>query len=237
MSSGMRLTVWLPGAVAALLSVPACTTPELSPSVPEAPITTTARERLAQRGHGSEAVFALCRRSNCPRPTPKTLPGAPPVAESRGPAVTAAADGASTAAASGQEAVRAPVEASTSVPVPATPPPKQLSVRFPFASARLDASARAALRDAAERLAQADDITLSGRTDATGDPAANERLARARVQAVVRELARLVPGLASRATTEAQGGCCFIDTNDSPEGRAHNRRVEIRYRPRGDVPP
>lgn len=125
------------------------------------------------------------------------------------------------------------------MPTPALDPPvdQQLSVHFPFASARLNEAARAALREAAPRLTKAQEISLRGRTDSTGPAAANDWVAEARAQAVLRELRVLAPGVASRVHVEAQGGCCFVDSNDSPAGRALNRRVEIRYRFVIDAPP
>lgn len=83
----------------------------------------------------------------------------------------------------------------------------------------------------------AQEIFLNGRTDSTGPAAANEWLAEARAQAVLRELLALAPGIAPRVRVEAQGACCFIESNDNPAGRARNRRVEIRYRFDIDDPP
>ena len=74
-------------------------------------------------------------------------------------------------------------------------------------------------------------------TDSTGPAAANDSLAQARAQAVLRELVALAPGIASRVRVEAQGACCFIESNDGPAGRARNRRVEIRYWLDVDDPP
>ncbi|WP_162241768.1 OmpA family protein [Pseudorhodoferax sp. Leaf267] len=102
-----------------------------------------------------------------------------------------------------------------------------LSLQFPFASARLDATARTALRDVLPRLTAAPGITLVGHTDHTGPAAANERLARARAEAVLQALRSLAPGHAFQAHIDARGTCCFAASNDTPAGRARNRRVEI----------
>ena len=96
---------------------------------------------------------------------------------------------------------------------------------------------RAALREVAPRLAQASEITLSGRTDSTGPAATNDGLAKARAQAVLRQLLALSPAIAPRVSVDAQGACCYAESNDSPAGRANNRRVEIRYRIDGHDPP
>lgn len=58
-------------ALGACLALAACTT---APSTAIEP-TVTAKPwpRLAQRGHGAQAAFALCSGDACPQPTPKTL--------------------------------------------------------------------------------------------------------------------------------------------------------------------
>jgi hypothetical protein len=43
------------------------------------------------------------------------------------------------------------------------------------------------------------------------------------------QAATVAPGIASITTIDAQGACCFVEANDTPAGRARNRRVEIRY--------
>lgn len=105
-----------------------------------------------------------------------------------------------------------------------------LSVHFHLASARLDSAAREALRAIVPQLRQATEVRLSGRTDSTGSASTNDLLARERAEAVRRELLALVPGIAPIVTIDAQGACCFVDTNDSAAGRARNRRVDILYR-------
>ena len=64
-------------ALGACLAISACTTAPPAAIEPPAPVAAKAWARLAQRGHGAEAVFALCRGDACPRPTPKTLNTAP----------------------------------------------------------------------------------------------------------------------------------------------------------------
>ena len=60
-------------ALGACLAISACTTAPTTANEPPAPVVTKTWARLAQRGHGAEAVFALCRGDACPQPTPKTL--------------------------------------------------------------------------------------------------------------------------------------------------------------------
>lgn len=59
------------------LAISACTTAPPIAIDPPAPVAAKAWARLAQRGHGAEAVFALCRGDACPQTTPKTLSRAP----------------------------------------------------------------------------------------------------------------------------------------------------------------
>lgn len=66
-------------ALGACLAISACTAAPPTAIEPSAPAATKAWTRLAQRGHGAEAVFALCRGDACPHPTPKTLNTAPRV--------------------------------------------------------------------------------------------------------------------------------------------------------------
>jgi outer membrane protein OmpA-like peptidoglycan-associated protein len=69
-------------------------------------------------------------------------------------------------------------------------------------------------------------ILIEGHTDATGVPEANERLARARAEAVKSALvARGVS--ADRITTAGMGQEHPLAANDTQEGRAKNRRTEI----------
>jgi outer membrane protein OmpA-like peptidoglycan-associated protein len=68
--------------------------------------------------------------------------------------------------------------------------------------------------------------SVRGHTDDTGDPAANKKLSADRAAAVQQALvARGVP--ASRITSEGFGAEQPIASNDSEEGRARNRRVEL----------
>ncbi|NCU66926.1 OmpA family protein [Acidovorax sp. 210-6] len=223
---------WRPSGAASCLAIAACAATPPASIDPPAPTTTIAQARLAQRGHGVEAAFALCHGDACPQRTPKTLASvaaqptavaAPTVPPLPGNAVV--------------ELDAPPLIASASSRAPEAPVFEQVSVHFPFASAQLGPSARAALREVAPQLALASEITLSGRTDSTGPAAANDGLAKARAQAVLRELAALSPAIAPRVSVDAQGACCYAEPNNSPAGRANNRRVEIRYRIDGDDPP
>lgn len=67
---------------------------------------------------------------------------------------------------------------------------------------------------------------VSGHTDSVGDATLNDRLSSARAQATVQRLTSLgVP--ANRLLAEGKGQREPIASNDSPEGRAANRRVDV----------
>ncbi len=67
---------------------------------------------------------------------------------------------------------------------------------------------------------------IDGHTDNTGNAKQNMELSQKRAEAVKAELTNLgIDG--SRLTTKGFGDTKPIDTNDTPEGRANNRRVEF----------
>lgn len=115
---------------------------------------------------------------------------------------------------------------------------RELVVLFPFASALLSPAARAAL-DQALSAPGLQRLTIRARTDAAGPPAANAVLARARAAAVERHVRRRLEASQAPAIPidiDAQGGCCYAAPNDHPQGRALNRRVELRLERRNDAP-
>ena len=67
---------WLPLLGAACIAVPpwltgCATAPVVEPVT--SPALVSATLRVAQRGHGPSASFALCEASQCPQPTPKAF--------------------------------------------------------------------------------------------------------------------------------------------------------------------
>jgi len=69
-------------------------------------------------------------------------------------------------------------------------------------------------------------VKLVGYTDTTGDPAANVALSQARARTVADLLAK--GGVApSRITTDGLGAANPVAANDTEEGRAKNRRLEL----------
>jgi len=69
-------------------------------------------------------------------------------------------------------------------------------------------------------------FSVEGHTDSDGDVAANQKLAEARAQAVVEAMTKA--GIsANRLTSKGHGESKPMTANDTPEGKAQNRRVEF----------
>lgn len=103
------------------------------------------------------------------------------------------------------------------------------SVKFPTDKDSLSPEAEARLNELAQRLKSENRnvyLEIQGYTDATGPAAHNETLGQARAEAVRRYMSR--QGIAlNRMATISYGEDEPIATNDTPEGRAQNRRVTI----------
>jgi len=70
-------------------------------------------------------------------------------------------------------------------------------------------------------------ILIEGHTDSTGDAGHNLDLSKRRAEALKAVLAAQFKIDASRLTTAGLGATKPVDTNDTPQGRAQNRRVEL----------
>lgn len=86
---------------------------------------------------------------------------------------------------------------------------------------------RKELQSALEQIHQSavDTITVTGFTDSRGSRSLNARLAQKRSMFVNRWLIR--NGVKNHIIVNSKGGCCYIVGNDTKQGRALNRRVEI----------
>ncbi|MDO1510761.1 MULTISPECIES: OmpA family protein [unclassified Neisseria] len=106
------------------------------------------------------------------------------------------------------------------------------NVTFATNSSALSGNAMDALSKAAQTLVQYPDTTLTvaGHTDNTGNDRINEPLSRRRAQAVADYLNQRGVA-ASRLSTIGYGSRQPITGNDTVEGRAKNRRVEILINP------
>ena len=101
-------------------------------------------------------------------------------------------------------------------------------VNFDFDKAEIRPDAAIVLDEAVSILAKRSDVTVrvEGHTDATGPEVYNQGLSERRASSVLRYLAE--QGLAaSQLTSVGFGESQPIATNDTREGRALNRRVEL----------
>jgi OOP family OmpA-OmpF porin len=105
-------------------------------------------------------------------------------------------------------------------------------VSFLSGSAKLTLNSQTPLNQAVAELQQRSDIRvlIEGHTDNVGDREANIRLSKARADAVRAYF--ISKGIAaSRLTTVGIGPDQPVAANDTPEGRAKNRRVQLRVQP------
>lgn len=103
------------------------------------------------------------------------------------------------------------------------------SVKFPTDRHALSPEAEARLAELAQRLKSENRnvyLEIQGYTDATGEEAHNEELGGARAEAVRRYLNKSGVAL-NRMATISYGEAEPVAPNDTPEGRAQNRRVAI----------
>jgi outer membrane protein OmpA-like peptidoglycan-associated protein len=70
-------------------------------------------------------------------------------------------------------------------------------------------------------------LKIEGHTDSSGQAAANLDLSKRRAEAVKQVLVAQFQIDAARLTTDGLGATKPVDTNDTPQGRAQNRRVEF----------
>ncbi|MGR4070542.1 OmpA family protein [Halomonas sp. LR3S48] len=106
------------------------------------------------------------------------------------------------------------------------------SVTFGFDSSELTPNARSALNDVASVLTQYTDtrVNIAGHTDSTGSVSYNQRLSERRAEAVGGFLAQA--GVArNRLNMIGHGPSQPVASNNTEEGRAQNRRVEITLTP------
>ncbi|MDZ7735687.1 MAG: OmpA family protein [Gammaproteobacteria bacterium] len=101
-------------------------------------------------------------------------------------------------------------------------------VHFEFDSARLKSSAEAILQQAVRKLRDNSGVAVDvvGHTDSTGPDAYNRDLSKRRAQSVADYLT--ANGISSsRLTVRGEGESNPVTSNDTREGRAMNRRVEL----------
>ena len=168
----------------------------------------------------------------CPTPTPKTLAnGAQALAAVSVGTVSSLAAAATTSPTLAEPMPLTPTlrpAAETSAP-PAVAP-TTIMVTFASGSALLSTAARRELEAIVSEAQRSPTIDIRGRTDELGSAALNDALARNRALAVRDYLRTLHLSEATTIRISAKGACCYVADNDTKEGRAANRRVEIEYR-------
>ncbi|HUR40213.1 MAG TPA: OmpA family protein [Verrucomicrobiae bacterium] len=109
-------------------------------------------------------------------------------------------------------------------------------VNFEVNSARLTANAKVILNQVADSLASSSmKIEIGGHTDAQGSDDFNQKLSDRRAQSVQGYL--IARGIdSSRLTAKGYGETQPVDTNETPEGRELNRRVELKVVDGGQQP-
>jgi OmpA-OmpF porin, OOP family len=117
---------------------------------------------------------------------------------------------------------------------PAAPPVQERLVlrgaNFATNSAAIDPVSEVVLDVAADQLRERPvDVVVEGHTDSVGSEAYNEALSQRRADSVLKYLVRKgVP--AGRLTARGFGESNPVASNDTAEGRAMNRRVELEIR-------
>lgn len=111
------------------------------------------------------------------------------------------------------------------------PPEYRLNgIYFEYDSAKLTGASMAAVNDAFEILKRHDDlqVEIAGHTDSRGTEQYNQGLSQRRAETVLREL--VAKGIdPARLTARGYGESQPVASNDTDEGRAKNRRVELRH--------
>ncbi len=222
----------LAAAAASTALASSCTSPmqapvDATPAAARSANVTTGQ--IAQIEFGRQAGFARCLPPACPAVTPKTLAlDVPPALSKPRPIDTAASLTEGEALLPAAAALPSEPPAVTAKAVqPDEPSTRQVVVNFAFGDATLSATARALIDEVAKPLTSARRIAISGRTDSLGPQQSNQLLATARANSVRDHLRARYPHLAPAVTLEAQGACCYAASNETPQGRALNRRVEV----------
>ena len=196
-----------PGAILA----PIPPAPQFGPYAPTAGMASPPAAQSAPRTHSPVSAY---------------LPGQAYPARSASPASSSAASAAS-AAAGTPRLVASLSLAPLALANASTAAPEQGLIRIFFASAsRAIVAPEDGLGMLLKEAARADEIRVTGFTDAIGSPATNDALARARAEAVVQILLRRgIPR--ERIFSSAIAGGAFIADNATDRGRALNRRAEV----------
>jgi outer membrane protein OmpA-like peptidoglycan-associated protein len=108
---------------------------------------------------------------------------------------------------------------------------KTIVVTFASGAALLTVAAKQTLAAVMPDARHARVIEIRGRTDELGSVALNDMLARNRALAVRDYLRAEDLPETTIVRLSFKGACCYVAGNDTAEGRAANRRVEIEWQP------
>lgn len=183
--------------------------------------------------HGQETHFELCPVDACPKVTPKTLAKraqAIAVPSADAPSSLPAA-GTATRTLVERTSASTPLRAMAETSRPPVVPIKTTVITFASGSALVTAAAKRQLEAILPEVQRSPVIHIRGRTDELGSVALNDVLARNRALAVRDYLRTQDLAEATTIHVSAKGACCYVADNDTQEGRAANRRVEIEYQP------
>ncbi len=102
-------------------------------------------------------------------------------------------------------------------------------ILFASGSDRIEGESTPTLKEIGDMLTAHPDLKLliEGHTDNVGDAASNQALSERRAAAVKQYLVVHFKVDAARLSTKGYGDTKPVDTNDTPEGRQNNRRVEL----------
>ena len=129
-------------------------------------------------------------------------------------------------------ALTPPPKVAAPAPPPPAPPAKEKlvlrGVHFDFNKSTIRSGDAAVLDEAAEALKANPGVTVNvnGYCDAVGSVKYNQKLSERRAESVVKYLVKAgIPE--NRLVPHGYGKTDFVATNDTAEGRAQNRRVEL----------
>ena len=187
---------------------------------------------IAQLQYGHTAPFQLCVGNTCPKPTRKSLASATPRSDTDSVRMSAVPP---TIVAAPSLELPATLIRTEGNQVPIEPRPKTVMITFASGAAVLTPAARKVLDGAAPDARAAEMIEIRGRTDELGGAQLNDALARNRALAVRDYLHQKQLPEQTLIRVSFKGACCYVAGNDTPEGRAANRRVEIEFKQRTQI--
>ena len=187
---------------------------------------------IAQLQYGHGAPFQVCVGNTCPKPTRKSLATATHRLDSDTGAMPA--DPPTIVAAPSLDLSATLIRAEGDK-APGGPRPKTVMITFASGAAVLTPAARKTLDAAAPDARAAEMIEIRGRTDELGAAQLNDVLARNRALAVRDYLHQKHLPEQTLIHVSFKGACCYVAGNDTAEGRAANRRVEIEFKQRTQI--